>query len=62
MADHPALAYDGVRTVPFGEAIPLPPEATVVSIEREALASERSGKPRRLGAGRLTAAALLPPG
>ncbi len=62
VADHPALAFDGVRTVPFGDAIPLPPEAVVVSIEREALASERSGKPRRLGAGRLTAAALLPPG
>ncbi|MDQ2951407.1 MAG: hypothetical protein M3R54_04010, partial [Chloroflexota bacterium] len=62
VADHPALAYDGVRTVPFVDAIPLPPLATVVTLEREALASERSGKPRRLGAGRLTAAALLPPG
>ena len=62
VADHPALAYDGARPVPFGLAIPLPPEATVISIEREALASERSGRPRRLGAGRLCAAALLPPG
>ena len=62
VADHPALAYDGARTAPFGDAIPLPEEATVVTIEREALAAERSGKPRRLGAGRLTPAALLPPG
>jgi pyruvate-formate lyase-activating enzyme len=62
VADHPALAFDGVRTVPFDEAIPLPVDAEVFPIEREALASERSGRPRRLGAGRLTASALLPPG
>jgi pyruvate-formate lyase-activating enzyme len=62
VADHPALAFDGVRMVPFGQAIPLPPDAEVFPIEREALASERSGRARRLGAGRLTASALLPPG
>ncbi|HUQ41802.1 MAG TPA: hypothetical protein VM052_04795 [Candidatus Limnocylindrales bacterium] len=62
VADHPALAFDGVRTVPFVDAIPLPADAQVVAIEREALASERSGRPRRLGAGRLTAAAILRPG
>jgi pyruvate-formate lyase-activating enzyme len=62
VADHPALAYDGARTVPLERAIPLPPEAVVFPIEREALASERSGRPRRLGAGRLTASALLPAG
>ena len=62
VADHPALAFDGVRTVPFEHAIPLPPDAEVFPIEREALASERSGRPRRLGAGRLTASALLPAG
>jgi pyruvate-formate lyase-activating enzyme len=62
VADHPALAFDGTRTVPFEHAIPLPPDAEVFPIEREALASERSGRPRRLGAGRLTASALLPPG
>ena len=62
VADHPALAYDGVRTVPLEHAIPLPPDAEIFPIEREALASERSGRPRRLGAGRLTASALLPPG
>ena len=62
VADHPALAFDGVRTVPFEHAIPLPANAEVFPIEREALASERSGRPRRLGAGRLTASALLPAG
>jgi len=62
VTDHPALAFDGARGVPFADAIPLPPDAVVVPIEREALASERSGKPRRLGAGRLAAAALLPTG
>jgi hypothetical protein len=62
VADHPALAFDGVRTVPFEQAIPLPSDAEIFPIEREALASERSGRPRRLGAGRLTVSALLPPG
>jgi pyruvate-formate lyase-activating enzyme len=62
VTDHPALAFDGARHVPFTDATALPPDATVVPIEREALASERSGRPRRLGAGRLAAAALLPPG
>jgi pyruvate-formate lyase-activating enzyme len=62
VADHPALAYDGVKTVPFPEGLKLPPDTPVVAVEREALASERSGRPRRLGAGRLAAAALLPPG
>lgn len=62
VADHAALAFDGARHVPFADPIALPPDATVVPMEREALASERSGRPRRLGPGRLAAAALLPPG
>ena len=62
VADHAALAFDGGRFVPFADGIPLPPGAAVVPIEREGLASERSGKPRKMGAGRLAAAALLPPG
>lgn len=62
VTDHPALAFDGARLVPFTDAIPLPVDAIVMPIEREALGAERSGKPRRLGAGRLAAAALLPPG
>jgi pyruvate-formate lyase-activating enzyme len=62
VADHAALAFDGARFVPLRDAIPLPSDAVVVPIEREGLASERSGKPRRMGAGRLAAAALLPPG
>ena len=62
LTDHPALAFDGARYVPFGDAIPVPSDAVVVPFEREAFASEKSGKPRRLGGGRLAAAALLPPG
>ena len=62
LTDHPALAFDGARYVAFGDAIPMPSDAVVVPFEREAFASEKSGKPRRLGGGRLAAAALLPPG
>jgi pyruvate-formate lyase-activating enzyme len=62
VTDHPALAFDGAHHVPFADALPLPPDTVVVPIERDAYASERSGRPRHLGAGRLAAAALLPPG
>src|SRR5258706_547950 len=62
VTDHAALAFDGARHVPFADAIPLPPDAVVVALERDAYASEKSGRPRHLGAGRLAAAALLPPG
>ncbi|HZP96676.1 MAG TPA: hypothetical protein VFC31_10130 [Candidatus Limnocylindria bacterium] len=62
VTDHPALAFDGARPVPFADAIPLPSDAAVVPVDREALAAERSGRPRRLGAGRLVAAAILPAG
>jgi len=62
VTDHPAIAFDGARGVPFADATPLPADAVVAPIEREALAAEKSGKPRRLGPGRLAAAALLPPG
>src|SRR5438045_1871144 len=62
VTDYPAIAFDGARHVPFADALPLPPDASVVPVPREALAAERSGRPRRLGAGRLAAAALLPPG
>lgn len=62
VADHAALAFDGARYVSFADPIALPPDTMVVPVEREALASERSGRPRRLGRGRLAAAALLPPG
>lgn len=62
VSDHPAIAFDGDRPVPFEDAVPLPADAVVVPIDRVALASERSGRPRPLGRGRLAAAALLPPG
>jgi pyruvate-formate lyase-activating enzyme len=62
LTDHGALGFDGTRAVPLTDAIPVPSDAPVIPIEREALAAQRSGKPRPLGAGRLAAAALLPPG
>ena len=62
VTDHHAIAFDGARHVPFADAIPVPSDAAIVPVAREAFASERSGKPRRLGPGRLAAAALLPPG
>src|SRR2546423_14142259 len=62
VTDHPAIAFDGARHVPFADALPLPSDATVVPVAREAFAAERSGRPRRLGPGRLAAAPPLPPG
>ncbi len=62
VTDHPALAFDGLRHVPFANGIALPPDTAVIGVERDAYAAERSGRPRRLGAGRLAAAACLPPG
>ena len=62
VTDHPALAFDGADYAPLAAAIPLPEGTPVVTIDREALAAERSGRPRRLGSGRLAAAALLAPG
>ena len=62
MSDHEAAAFDGVATVPFANAVPLPPGATVLHIEREAETLDRSLRARRVGSGRLAVAAILPPG
>lgn len=62
VTDHAALAFDGARAVPFADGLPLPPDASVISVDREAVAATRSGRPRALGSGRLAAAALLPAG
>ncbi len=62
MSDHAAAAFDGVATVPFSDAVPLPSGATVLHLEREAETLDRSGRARRVGAGRLAVAAVLPPG
>ena len=62
MSDHAAAAFDGTATVPFSDAIRLPNGATVLHIEREAETLDRSGRARRVGSGRLTVAAVLPPG
>lgn len=62
VSDHEAAAFDGVATVPFADAVRLPPGATVLHIEREAETLDRSLRARRVGAGRLAVAAILPPG
>jgi pyruvate-formate lyase-activating enzyme len=62
VSDHAAAAFDGCATVAFSDAVPLPTGATVLHLEREAETLDRSGRARRVGAGRLAVAALLPPG
>ena len=62
VSDYAAAAFDGVATVPFSDAVKLPSGATVLHIEREAETLDRSGRARRVGSGRLTVAAVLPPG
>ncbi len=60
--DHTAAGMDGTEATPFGEAIPLPPGAEVVPIERDAVGFGRDGHPRTLAKGRLALAAVLPSG
>ncbi len=62
VSDHAAAAFDGTLTVPFADALPLPADAVVLPIEREAITLDRSGRAHRAGPGRLAVAALLPPG
>src|SRR6266511_3803884 len=62
VSDHAAAAFDGAATVPFADALPLPNDATVVPIEREAVTLDRAGRTHRAAAGRLAVAALVPPG
>ena len=62
MSDHAAAAFDGVATVTFTDAIPLPPGATVLHVEREAQTLDRSGRARGVGPGRLAVAAIVTPG
>lgn len=61
-ADHAGAAHDGARTVPFDEAIPLPPGAQLIPMPREAEGLDRAGRARPLGRGRLALAAILRPG
>jgi len=62
VSDHAAAAFDGAETVPFSDPVSLPSGATVTHLEREAETLDRSGRPRRVGPGRLAVAAILPPG
>ena len=62
VSDHAAAAFDGAAVVPFSDPVPLPAGATVLHIEREAETLDRAGRARRVGAGRLAVAAVLPLG
>jgi hypothetical protein len=62
VSDYAAAAFDGAATVPFADALPLPSGATVLHVEREAETLDKFGRARRVGAGRLAVAAVLPPG
>ncbi|MDP9252003.1 MAG: hypothetical protein M3O80_03270, partial [Chloroflexota bacterium] len=62
VSDHAAAAFDGVATVPFGDAVRLPSGASVMHLEREAETLDRSGRARRVGVNRLAVAAVLPRG
>jgi pyruvate-formate lyase-activating enzyme len=62
VSDHAAAAFDGAATVPLSDAVPLPTGASVIHLEREAETLDKSGRARRVGAGRLAVAAVLPPG
>src|SRR6185503_19966785 len=62
VSDYAAAAFDGAATVPFADALALPSGASVLHIEREAETLDKSGRARRVGAGRLAVAAVLPPG
>jgi pyruvate-formate lyase-activating enzyme len=62
VSDHAAAAFDGAATVPFSDAVRLPSGATVLHLEREAETLDRTGRARRVGAGRLAVAAILPTG
>jgi pyruvate-formate lyase-activating enzyme len=62
VSDHAAAAFDGAATVPFSDAVPLPPGATVLHVEREAETLDRSSRARKVGPGRLAVAAVLPRG
>ncbi|MEP6693675.1 MAG: radical SAM protein [Chloroflexota bacterium] len=62
VSDYAAAGFDGAATVPFSDPLRLPIGATVLHVEREAESIDRSGRARRVGAGRLAVAAILPPG
>ena len=62
VSDNAAAAFDGVDAVAFADPLPLPPDALVTPMEREAITLDRAGRAHRAGAGRLAVAALLPPG
>lgn len=60
--DQLAVAFDGAATAVLTEAVPLPPTATLVPLDREAEGLERGGRTYRVGSGRSAVGALLPAG
>jgi pyruvate-formate lyase-activating enzyme len=62
-ADYAAAVSDGVSVRPLAHAIPLPATAEVVPLsDRVAIALDRAGRSRPLGAGRWAVGAILPAG
>jgi hypothetical protein len=59
-ADYRAAAHDGMEHGGLDAAIPIPPGASLIPIDREAVALDRAGRPRPLGRTRWALAALLP--
>lgn len=59
-ADREAAAMGGTSALPMVEAIPLPRDAEVVALPREAIALDRGGRPRPLGRDRSAVGALVP--
>ncbi len=61
--EYAAAAFDGMRTVPLAEAIPLPEGATLMALDaRRSQAFDRRGRLRTLARERWALAALLPTG
>lgn len=60
--DHTAAGMDGPEATPFEGGIPLPADAEVVPIARDAVGFGRDGRVRTLARGRLALAAVLPAG
>jgi pyruvate-formate lyase-activating enzyme len=62
-ADYTAAVFEGSRSAPLVDPIPLPPGAEVVPLAgRLGIGLDRAGRARELGAGRFGVAALLPIG
>ena len=59
-SDREAAAMAGTEATRLTEAIPLPPGTELIPLPRQAIAFDRGGRARPLGAGRLALAAIVP--